>query len=230
MEGIVTELAKMNQRDWFDIGTVVIPIILSFVIIIQNILYANRTSALQKMIHNREWAQQYHENILLLYNTKYEFIDIINSSGFSNNVRIGNVNMTLGWMGNLQTLRINISRRKDLAKLLFEKKNKDLYSVIKICFENEITIIDKYIMYIMSGRLSVVSENAWNMVCQGMPAFKYNYQWLFQNGNIYDSFMKLCRSEELVEIERLMEENEKLYEYEKFDKYFEEYFSVEKIS
>ena len=29
MENIVNELIKLNQRDWFDIGTVVIPIILS---------------------------------------------------------------------------------------------------------------------------------------------------------------------------------------------------------
>lgn len=230
MGDIVTELAKMNQRDWFDIGTVVIPILLSVVIIGQNIFYANRTEVLQKTIHNREWAQQYHENILLLYNTKYEFIDIVNSSGFSNNVRLGNVSMALGWIGNLQTLRTNISRRKDLAKLLFEKKNKELYSVIKMCFENEIIIVDKYIMYIMSGRLSMVSENAWNTVCQSMVAFKYNYQWLSQNKNTYDNFMKLCHSDELIEIERLIEENNELHDYEKFDKYFEEYFSIEKLS
>ena len=37
MENIVNELIKLNQRDWFDIGTVVIPIILSVLIVIQNI-------------------------------------------------------------------------------------------------------------------------------------------------------------------------------------------------
>ena len=59
MENIVNELIKLNQRDWFDIGTVVIPIILSVLIVIQNIHFARRSAILQKEIHNREWAQHY---------------------------------------------------------------------------------------------------------------------------------------------------------------------------
>lgn len=230
MEDIVKELVKLNQKDWFDVVTVVIPILLSAIIIIQNKIYANRTTEMQKMIHNREWVQQYHGDILLLYNTYYEFIDIIHSSGFSNNVRSGNVNIALGWIINIQTLKMNISRRKDLAKLLFEKKNENLYSIIKHCFEQEIEILDRYITYLMSGKLLEISENAWNTVCQLTPASKYNYQLLLQNRNMYDNFMKLCYSDEMKDIDCLMKENDKLHSYENFDKYFEEYFSIEKLS
>ena len=163
-------------------------------------MYAKRTTALQKMIHNREWAQQYHEDILLLYNTYHEFIDIIQISGFENNVRSGNVNAAFGWINNIQLLKTTILRRKDLAKLLFKKKNENLYNIIKKCFEQEIEIIDKYIAYLSSGKLLEISENAWNTVCQTVPVAKYNYQWLLQNRNIYDNFMRLCHSNEMIDI------------------------------
>ena len=230
MEDIVKELIKLNQRDCFDIVTIILPILLSIIIIVQNIVYAKRTTALQKMIHNREWAQQYHEDILLLYNTYYEFKDVIQASGFENNVRSGNVNAAFGGINNIQILKTNILRRKDLAKLLFNKKNENLYNIIKKCFEQEIEIIDKYIAYLSSGKLWETSENAWNTVCQVMPAAKYNYQWLLQNRNAYDNFIRLCYSNEMIEIEDLMKGNEKLHSYENFDKYFEEFFSIEKLS
>lgn len=230
MEDIVKELIKLNQKDCFDIVTIILPILLSFIIIIQNIVYNKRTIALQKMIHNREWAQQHQENILLLYNTYYEFVDLIYSSGFTNYVRSGNVNAALGWINNIQILKTTILRRKDLAKLLFKKKNENLYNIIKNCFEQEIEIIDKYITYLSSGKLWEISENAWNTVCQVVPAAKYNHQWLLQNRNVYDNFMKLCHSNEMIEIEDLLKKNEKLHSYENFDKYFEEYFAVEKLS
>ena len=82
MDGIVNELVKLNQKDWFDVLTAVIPILLSVILGIQNIIYERRMTKLQKMIHNREWAQQYHGDILLLYNTYYEFKDVIQASGF----------------------------------------------------------------------------------------------------------------------------------------------------
>ena len=230
MEDIVKELIKLNQRDCFDIVTIILPILLSIIIIVQNIVYAKRTTALQKMIHNREWAQQYHEDILLLYNTYYEFKDVIQASGFENNVRSGNVNAAFGGINNIQILKTNILRRKDLAKLLFKKKNENLYTIIKKSFEQEIEIIDKYIAYLSSGKLLETSENAWNTVCQAVPSAKYNYQWVSQNRNVYDTFMKLCHSDEMIDIEYLMKKNDELHSYENFDIYFEEYFSIEKLS
>ena len=230
MDGIVNELVKLNQKDWFDVLTAVIPILLSVILGIQNIIYERRTTKLQKMIHNREWAQQYHGDILLLYNTYYEFKDVIQTSGFENNVRSGNVNAAFGWINNIQILKTNILRRKDLAKLLFKKKNENLYNIIKKSFEQEIEIIDKYIAYLSSGKLLETSENAWNTVCQAVPSAKYNYQWVSQNRNVYDTFMKLCHSDEMIDIEYLMKKNDELHSYENFDIYFEEYFSIEKLS
>ena len=87
MEDIVKELVKLNQRDLLDIVAVLVPIFLSVIIIVQNKIYEHRNTELQKRIHNREWSQQYHDDILLVYNTYYEFCDVIfNSLRFMSNI------------------------------------------------------------------------------------------------------------------------------------------------
>ena len=68
MEDVVKELVKLNQRDLLDIISILVPIVLSGIIIVQNKIYEHRNVELQKRIHNREWSQQYHDVILLVYN------------------------------------------------------------------------------------------------------------------------------------------------------------------
>ena len=229
MEDIVKELVKLNQRDLLDIISILVPIILSGIIIVQNKIYEHRNVELQKRIHNREWSQQYHDDILLVYNTYYEFCDTIFNSGFSYNIEIGNVNAAIAWINQLQILKMNILRRKDLAKLLFQKKNSEMFNVIDVCFNKENEIIDKYIDYISSGKLLEVSENAWNRVTQN-PLIKYNYSVLQQDQGRYKDFLKLCQSDELQEIKKLLDDDIKLHNYNNYHKYFEEYFAVDKLT
>ena len=53
MEQIVEQLIKLNKRDLLDIVGILLPIILTVIIIVQNRVYSLRTDALQKQIHNR---------------------------------------------------------------------------------------------------------------------------------------------------------------------------------
>lgn len=229
MEDIAKELARLNQRDWLDIIAILVPMVLSVIIIIQNKNYEHRNVELQKRIHNREWSQQYHDDILLVYNTYYEFCDAIFNSGFSYNVEIGYVNAAIAWQSQLQTLKENILRRKNLAKLLFQKKNSEMFKVINACFNREIEIIDKYMAYIFSGKLLGISENAWNRITQD-PLIKYNYLALQQDQRAYNDFLKLCQSDELKEIKKLLDDDMKSHNYDNYDKYFEEYFAVDKLA
>ena len=228
MADIVNELAKLNQRDLLDIISVFVPIALSVLVIWQNKIYEHRNVELQKRMHNREWSQQYHDDILLIYNTYYEFCDVIFNSGFSYNVEIGYVNAAVAWTNQLQTLKMNILRRNNLAKLLFQKKNAEMFNAIDACFKKENDIIDKYIAYISSGRLFEVSENAWNRINQN-PLTRYNYSALHQDQNTFRDFSKLCESDELQEIKNLLIDDEKLHEYNNYDRFFEEYFAVDKL-
>lgn len=229
MEELVNELIKMNHRDFFDIIAILGPIILSAIIILQNIVYERRNNKLQKNIHNREWSQQYHNEILLLYNTYYEFCDIIFTSGFSASVEHGDVNSVMTHFNQLQMFKMNIIRRKNLARLLFERSNKPLFEVISKCMDNEITILDKYINYVASGNLYEASENAWNTIFSNDPIQKYNYTILQQDENKYNNFKILCNTDELQEIKSLLAKDNDLHSYDQYDKYFEEYFAIEKL-
>ena len=232
MEKIVEQLMKLNSRDWLDIVGVLLPIVLTIVIIIQNKIYSEITNKLQKQIHNRDQINRYHDDVLIIYNTYYEFCDTIFTSGFSYNVESGNVNLALAWINNLNTLRLSIGRNLDLAKLIFGRSNKELYSIIEERFQLAIKIIDQYLNYINSGRLLDVSENAWTRVTPQEPmgiSFRYNYAMLVQDQNLYNDFMKLCKSTELEVIQALVKEYQKKHSYDNFDKYFEEYFSLDEL-
>lgn len=232
MDLIVEQLIELNHRDYFDIIGTLFPSILSIILIIQSVIQATETKHLQKQIHNRERINQYHSDILKIYNTYYEFCDVIIASGFENNVRNGNVNLAMAWNNNLFNLRVSIGRKADLAKLIFGRSNKELFDIIEDRFSLAIKIIDKYLDYINTNKMLQVSENAWATIVpenQINSCFKYNYQWLFQEPQKYTNFLKLCKSEELEEIERLQEEYNKKHSYDNFDKYFEKYFCLDEI-
>ena len=232
MEQIVEQLINLNRRDWLDIVGILLPIILTFVIIIQDIIHFRRTNKLQRQIHNRDRINQYHNDVLTIYNTYYEFCDTIFTSGFSYHVESGNVNLCISGINNLNILRTSIGRNRELAKLIFSRSNKELYGIIEERFTLSIEIIDKYIKYITSGKLKTVSETAWTWVgsqCPSNPNLKYNYTMLVKNENLYDGFRKLCKSEELEEIQALIKEHEEKHRYDNFDKYFEVYFSLDEL-
>lgn len=232
MEQIVEQLMQLNSRDLLDIVGILLPIVLTLILIIQNIIFSYRTDKLQKQIHNRDRINQYHDDILTIYNTYYDFCDTIFTSGFNYYVESGNINLAVAWINNLATLRISIGRKMDLAKLIFGRSNKELYSIIEKRFKLSIKIIDKYLEYINSGKLWIVSENAWAMVSSRYPmaaAFKYNYALLDQNQTIREDFIKLCRSEELDEIDSLIKEHQEKHSYESYDVYFEEYFALDEL-
>lgn len=227
MDQIVEQLIQLDKKDWLDVVGIIIPIILSIIIILQNIISSYRMNKLQKQIYNRERKNQFHDEILMIYNTYYDFCDTIIVKGFENNVKNGDYNSAYSYINNLISLRLSIGRRLDLAKLIFKGNNEELYDIIEERFTLAIKIIDKYIEYINSGRLLEVSENAWNTVLtSNFLNYKYNYIFLIQNNIMYNNFIRLCESEELKDIMDLSKKYQEKHQYENFDKYFEQYFSL----
>lgn len=229
MEQITEQLIVLGQKDYWDKCGIIIPITLTILIFIQNIVFYIRDRDLKKKIYNREERNRYHDDILLVYNTYYDFCDCILTSGFANHVRMGNCNMAIAWMNNVIYLRQNIGRKRELARLLFKKSDDKLYGIIESRFDLALRIIDKYVDYINSGKMYLVSENAWNTIYQNESLLKYDYQRLLQNEVKYDSFVKLCQSDELTEIESLLKKYEGAHTYDEFDVYFEKYISLSEL-
>ena len=85
-----------------------------------------------------------------------------------------------------------------------------------------------YALVIDAAELKPSSPAVANML--GTLLQRYNYRLLQQNITVYDSFLKLCKSDELEEIEKFLQNDAALHSYEQFDKYFEEYFAVDKLA
>lgn len=230
MDQIVEQLIKLNEKDYLDILGILIPIILTIVIIIQNKVYLKKTQLLQKQIQTRDQINQFHEEILSIYNIYYEFYDAIIKSGFLYNLKSANITLVFYQMNDLNNLRMLIGRRQDLAKLLFGRNNEKLYNIIEARCKIAMDIIDKCIDYINSDKLHQISENAWDRIAANNPMiFRYNYNSLIQNGQLYGDFIKLCQSDELTEIESLIKDYQDKHSYDNYDKYFEEYFALERL-
>ena len=232
MDEIVNQLIKMNRRDVFDILGIIFPIVLTFIIIIQNCIYYRGNKKLQKQIHNRDQKIQHHNDIMMLYNTYYDFCDAIFTSSFYMNVKCANVNSVMMYINNVNLTRIQIGRRRDLARILFEHTDVNLYEIIVERFDLAIKIIDKYLEYYNSGKLAKVSENAWNTICPPNTAsfiYKYNYSYLLQNRNLNENYMKLCEQEEIREIDKMLNDYKDLHTYESFDMYFEKYLNLSEL-
>lgn len=226
------------QKDLLDILGILIPIILTVLIIVQNNNYEKNNQKLQKQIHNRDIINRFHDDVLRIYNTYYDFTYTVRVSGFEENMRTGNGGWVNNYIGNIYNLKERVVSNKNLARLLFEAKNKDLYNIVSERNNLAIDILDKYINYYASGEFFRISENAWDVsINQGINnngsynpvQYKYNYQWLMQDQKRYDNYLRLCKSDTVIEIDRLIDDYMKMHTFEKYDKYFEQYFSLESL-
>lgn len=227
------QIVVLVQRDCLDYFVSVIPIILPTIIIIQSFIHYKENKTLQKRIHNREEIQKHHDDIFSVYNTYYEFCDCIFSSGFHEAIRTGNVPIVYNQLYNLYNMRNSVGRRGELAKLLFQKTNAELYECVKKRVGLEIEIIDIYLKYINDNeRFLTISNGAWASVQNTLGVnniMTYDYATLNRYPELMKNIIKLCNDEEMLLITEKIDELHELHKYEKYDVYFEKYLSIEEL-
>ena len=228
MEEIVEQLQLLNKKDIIDVIGILVPILLSIIIIIQNIVYFRKTKSFQKKLHKDDYKLKLHDDILRIYGTYYEFRDVIEGSGFAKNVRTGQVILATEQAKQLLNLRNTITKNLDLARLLFCQEDNELFSVVEESTDLQLEIIKKYLKYIYSGKLQEVTNRAWNSCYNSNSSLirNYDYKVLYTNEDLYNYFLNLCESEEIKEIEKLKIECEKYHLYENFDIHFKKYFTL----
>lgn len=208
--------------------SIIMPIILSSIVIVQNFIYNKRNEKLQQEIHNRDVRLRKHDDILSIYSVYYEFIDKIYVSRFKDEVRRGNVYFAMNYNYNLIYLRQNILKTLDLASLLLRRSDEELFEIIKERFQLAVKIIDKYLSYIKDN-LNITSQKAWDCMSSSYNIQTYNYIELYQNQNALEIFLKICETDETKEIEKLLKQYSELHEYSKFDVYFEKYLGMQEL-
>lgn len=231
MEQIINELNQLNKKDLLDIISIMAPIILSIIVAFQNNKFNKTNENLQKQIHNNEQNMQYHNDILTIYNTYNEFCNVIINFGFYEAVKTGNVNYAYNSVVNLNNLKNNIVSRKNISKLLFQHSDNDLYKVIEDRFDLAISIIDKLLEYMNSGKMYNISEQAWDTIIsagQINPMMKYDYSQL-KNTESWDRFKKLCNDDDVQDIDKDIDKYKTMHKYDMYDKYFEKYIGLKTL-
>ena len=224
----------MCQKELLDNLGTLLPIVLSVVVVIQNGIIARRNEELQKEIHNRDIANQAHEDILIVYRTYYDFCDTIFSSHLHDYVRLADVTRIQALVVNLFDLKRRIIQNLDMARMLFSKEDKETFEIIEDRFNGQIRAVDKYQDYILSGRLEKISSNAWSTILENknlifVDQVKYSFQELLKYPDLYDEYIELCNTDEFKDIQKTMNSVMELHSYDKYDKYFEKYLFLKKL-
>ena len=232
MNQIVEQLAQLNHRDCLDILGILGPILVSVIVLIQNSIIARRNKELQKSIHNRDIANQAHEDILRIHRTYYDFCDIMYA--FYESVRHADIGRVNALLNDTYNLKKRIIINLDMARMLFERKNPETLDLIKDSFNLQIKVIDMFQDYVQSGRLAVVAESAWDTVLENKNQLycsitRYNISELSKDPQLYSKYVDLCNTEELKSIEKVMNEVIEKQDSDEYYKAYEKYLYLERL-
>lgn len=219
----------MCEKTLFDYISTFLPILLSALLIIENLIFHFRNKKLQQEIHNRDIRLRKHDDILKIYSVYYEVSDFLYANNIVLGVKEGNVPYIMNCRFHLVSMKNNILRNLDLAALMLKNSDNELFKIVKDRFEFGTRIIDKYIDYI-DGDFASISIQAWSKILQLYPFVQqYNYASLYQNQSCLNDFHKLCETSITLELDDLLKQYAELHKYDKFDIYFEKYFDLNEL-
>lgn len=227
------------------IGTLV-PIFISILVFIQSYRQNKKNidmqkqmdemeRKLQKEICDREIKAQMHGDILKIYDDFTLAQNTITSVEnkvhviFSNFIYYNGNNTPLQWVNNI-SLSINlISKATNRANLLLPASDKELRKILKKILDKYNELKDKVDRYYYSGEAFSTVNSAWQRIVSSSNIQIYNYDVLMNRPTDYEDFLNICDNKQTKEINKIITEILPLFDYEKFDQYFEPYLQMKLI-
>lgn len=225
MDELVRAIIELDNKNVIDYIIAFSPVVLSIAIIVQSFCQNRANQCQQKKIHEQNLWMQNQNNILKIYGMYYEFNRVIYDSNIYFEMQWANDTAVYNKLNDIWKLRNDFGITLDLARLLFDNSDKDLYLKIEERYNLAIEIIDKCNEYLQSGKMTEVKNKAWEDLSVN-PILKFNYPALFGVQEKRDALIKLCRSDEFVEIDILLKKYRELHSYSEYDVYFKKYISL----
>ena len=252
MEEIAQKIEQLieviNQNSipmWIEILGIFIPIIFSIMLLLQSYRQNQKNNQLQKQIeqNNKKLQKELSEHeervqmrgdILKIYDDFCFAQRVIVGGGgnihviFSNfnNYGTDNIpNIPTQWINDVNHAINLVCQADNRSKLLLPPSDEDLRKVLEEMYKKLKEIRDKADFYFRSGRAYSVSEAAWTAITP-YNIGRHDYYSLMNNPPIYENFLKLCANDSTNEIEQLIKELRPLFDYDKFDRYFEPYLQM----
>ena len=189
---------------------------------------------LQNTLTKHEEYIQMRNNILKIYDDFCLVSGLLARIRKSVHIIFSNYSIINGYSGSYQLIiDVNnianaIYQATNRAKILFPREDKKIRSILDIIYQKYLILCQKINSYYYNGNGLSASENAWSVISSNnIP--RHDYPTLMKNPLIYDNYLKLCDTNETKEIESLIEELLPLFEYDKFDKFFEPYLQMSSV-
>ena len=187
---------------------------------------------LQRAISDQQIKAQMHGDFLKIYDDFCYAQSTINGAKnqvhiiFSNFTCYNAPNMPTQWSNSINNATNVITQALNRAKLLLPKSDQELRSRLELILEKYKKLNTDFITYHNSGQAWAVCNNAWNTIGNAYKINLGDYNALTSNYNAYTDFLKLCANETTEAINNSILEILSLFEYDKFDKYFEPYLQM----
>lgn len=229
LNNIANAISQNSMPLIISIIAIAVPIALTIVSIVQAIVQNKQSRNLQKLIHNNEINLQSRENILQIYNSFVNALGIVCQGQNKVEYIFSNPNSTDKWLNDLISANNSLTLVMNQAELFFRRSNPDLIIILKKCKESFRNLFQSISSYANDGQLLMVQNQAWNTISLtfGIPFGNY---WLLQQNNMaMQQFLQLNTTDETKKIQKEIDEFISLFQYDKFDIYFEEYLSIQKV-
>ena len=246
IEAINRLIDTINQNStpaWVTYVGIFVPISISVTVAILSWFQNKKSNELQKEIeessknfqsalNNHEEYVQMRDNFLKIYDDFGSAQSILVHMSkrvhiiFSNFTAINGYSEPYQLICDIKSTANIICRAVNRASLLPPREDKDFRSILHNIHEKYLILCEKISSYFYNNHALMTSENAWDLITKSSNIARYDYSTLTKNPPLYDNYLRLCDTDETKEIEKLIEELLPLFEYEKFDKYFEPYLQM----
>lgn len=212
---------------WLSIVGILVPIFISIIVAIQAYIQHNSNKQLQIYISEKEARIQMHSDFLAIYDS---FCFAQNCIGIGKN-QIDEIfaipNNFFQWYNDLHQASIGLCQSTNRALLLLPKHDIDLRNTLDTTFHKYCELTNLITEYISTGKVEYDRGQAWTNLNSRYGIATGNYTMLSNNSAAYNDFIKLFSNEKTKQIAEFIKDLLPLFEYEKFDKFFEPYLKID---
>ncbi len=209
---------------WVTYVGIFVPISISVAVAIISLIQNKKNNKLQKEIeesnerfqialNKHEEYIQMRDNILKIYDDYCMAQNLLESVHNRIHVIFSNFSAFNGYytlpyqlVDDVNNAIKTIYQASNRAKLLLPREDKDLRNILEVILEKYSAFGKKVNSYYHNGIGRSASENAWNIIVSSSNIIRYDYSALTDNPSLYESYLKLCDTNETKEIERLIDD------------------------
>lgn len=208
---------------WLSIIGMIVPIVISLAVAIFAIVQHYQNKRLQMAISDKELMVQMHGDILSIYDNLCIAQNTIGRVGDNIAIIFANPNLQYQWWNELLNAINLVCQANNRAELLLPKSDKMMRETLKNILKKVRELCQDVNDYVNSGMAELSRQQSWSNICATYGILMNDYNFLSYNGKAADDFIKLCANDATKRIDKEIKDILALYDYDKFDIYFEPY-------